>query len=70
MFRDVDVEHMGVHGVQLADYGYMSTAANDHANAHAVLNTLERKTMPPGGPFWSAEMIARYKQWMADGYLP
>jgi hypothetical protein len=35
-----DIEHMKRYGVLLDDYAYMSDAADDRANARAVLNTL------------------------------
>ncbi len=43
MFREVDIDHMKVHGVHLDDYHYMSDATNGYANAQAVLNTLVGK---------------------------
>ena len=33
MFREVDIDHMKVHGVHLDDYQYMSDATNNYANA-------------------------------------
>jgi hypothetical protein len=68
MFREVDIEHMKVHGVYLDDFQYMSDAANNYANAQAVLASLEGQTMPPGGPFWTAEQLSLYQKWRADGY--
>jgi hypothetical protein len=66
LFREVDIDHMKVHGVNLDDYKYMS----DATNAQAVQNTLVRQTMPPGGPFWTKEQLALYDKWKSDGYLP
>jgi hypothetical protein len=70
MFRKVDIDHMKVHGVYLDDFKYMSDAANNHANAEAVQNTLVRQTMPPGGPFWTAQQLSVYDKWKTDGYHP
>jgi hypothetical protein len=70
LFREVDIEHMKVHGVPLDDYQYMSDATNSYAHAQAVLNSLVRKTMPPGGPFWTKEQIELYEKWRTDGYQP
>jgi DNA-binding beta-propeller fold protein YncE len=53
MFREVDIDHMKVHGVRLDDLQYMSDATNDYANAQAVQGSLVGRTMPPGGPFWT-----------------
>jgi hypothetical protein len=70
MFRPIDVEHMKRYKVLLDDYAYMSDPARDYGNAQAVEDTLVKQTMPPGGPFWSAEQLALLKQWRSDGYLP
>jgi hypothetical protein len=68
LFRPIDVEHMKRGSVLLDDYAYMSSATNDHANAKAVLNTLTKKTMPPGGPFWPQDQLDLFAKWMSDGY--
>ena len=70
MFREVDIDHMKVHGVHLDDFQYMSDPANDHANAQAVQDSLSDRTMPPGGPFWTAEQLGLYDKWRTDGYQP
>jgi hypothetical protein len=54
----------------LDDYTYMSDPSRDHGNAQAVEDTLVKQTMPPGGPFWTAEQVALFKQWRSDGYQP
>jgi hypothetical protein len=68
LFRSIDVEHMKRHGVLLDDYAYMSDGAGDHANAKAVLSTLTKKRMPPGGPFWPQDRLDLFAKWMSDGY--
>lgn len=68
LFRPIDVEHMKRGGVLLDDHVYMSDATNDHANARAVLGTLTKKTMPPGGPFWPQGQLDLFAKWMSDGY--
>jgi hypothetical protein len=70
MFREVDIDHMKVHRVHLDDFQYMSDATNNYANAKAVQASLVRQTMPPGGPFWTAEQLGLYDKWMTDGYQP
>jgi hypothetical protein len=73
MFRQVDIDHMKPMGVLLDDYDYMSNAENDHQNAQNVSDSLTGKNkpqMPPGGPYWTPEQLAKYAQWMADGYQP
>ena len=72
LFRHVDIVHMKPYGVLLDDYDYMSNADNDHQNAQNVADFLtgrEQPQMPPGAP-WPAEQLAKYAQWMADGYQP
>ena len=71
LFRDIDVEHMKVHGIPLDDYTFMSTPEN----ADKVLETLspgdaEPPLMPPGGPYWTEDQLALFAQWQEDGYQP
>ena len=70
MFREVDIEHMKVHGVNLDDYQYMSDATNNYANARAVRDSLAGRTMPPGSPFWTAEQLSLYDEWTTAGHQP
>ena len=70
MFRQIDIDHMKKYAVSLDNYTYMSDPANDHGNAQSVENTLVNKSMPPGGPFWSDQQLALYRQWRVDGYQP
>lgn len=65
LFRPVDIEHQKRYRVLLDDYAYMSDAADDRANARAVLNTLTKKTMPPGGPFWPQDRLDLFANWMS-----
>ena len=68
LFREIDVEHMNGFGILLDDYGYMSKPDN----ANSVLQTVEGNppSMPPGGPYWTAEQVALFKKWMDEGYQP
>jgi hypothetical protein len=83
LFRAKDIEHMEPLGVPLDDYAYMSDPAGDatfadHANARNVFanvsptpnppNPPDPPAMPPGGPYWSAEQLRLYNQWMTDGF--
>ena len=72
LFRPVDIEHMKVHGVVLDSYEYMSDAANNHANARGVRDSLTGPTphMPPGGPFWSQAQVDILSKWITDGCGP
>ena len=70
LFRQIDIDHMNKHNVLLDNYTYMSDPANDHGNAQAVEDTLKKRSMPPGGPYWSNEQLSLYRQWKSDGYLP
>jgi len=71
LFRDIDISHMKRYGVLLDDYGYMS----DANNASAVLANVsphdgEPPSMPPGGPYWTADQLALFVRWQKDGYQP
>ena len=71
LFRPVDISHMKSFGVDLDEYTYMSNPEN----ANAVLATLspqdgEPPSMPPGGPYWTADQLALFAQWQKDGYKP
>jgi hypothetical protein len=70
LFRAIDVDHMKPFDMFLDDYAYMSDASDDHANAQAVLDTLKKHRMPPGGPFWSQDKLDLFAKWMAEGYQP
>jgi hypothetical protein len=69
LFRAVDISHMKSHGIKLDDYTFMS----DPDNANKVLGTLwphegDPPSMPPGGPYWTADQLALFAQWQKDGY--
>jgi hypothetical protein len=71
LFRSVDISHMKSYGVKLDDYTYMSK----QNNANSVLANLsphngEPPSMPPGGPYWTADQLALFVQWQKDGYQP
>ncbi|MDR3470110.1 MAG: hypothetical protein P4M09_00195 [Devosia sp.] len=65
LFRPHDIACMKSHHVLLADANWMCIPAN----AQRVYQALEEKEMPPDGP-WSDDWIAKFKQWMDDGYQP
>jgi hypothetical protein len=71
LFREIDVAHMKRSGHLLDNYAWMSDAANDHGNARGVLATVRGNppSMPPGGPYWSAEQVDLFARWMSGGYL-
>ena len=71
LFRAIDVTHMKQFGVELDNYTYMSNP--DKANS--VLAKLsphngEPPSMPPGGPYWTADQLALFIKWREDGYQP
>jgi hypothetical protein len=70
MFRQIDIDHMKKFSVLLDDYQYMSDPANNYGNAQEVEDTLANQSMPPGGPYWSDQQLALYRQWRSDGYQP
>jgi len=75
LFRAIDIGHMKPHGVLLDDYVFMSNARGDgkfpdHANARRVFDSLATEWMPLGGPYWSAEQLSSFQQWMDDGFQP
>jgi hypothetical protein len=78
LFKTEQINCMSNQGVFLDDYGYMSDAASDpiypdHANArhvYARLQGSEGRRMPPNGPYWTGEMLARFKSWMDGEFQP
>ena len=70
LFRDIDISHMKRFRVELDSYTYMSNPDN----ANKVLATLSPDgmppTMPPGGPYWTADQLALFAQWQDGGYQP
>jgi hypothetical protein len=68
LFRQMDIDHMEGFGVLLNDFAYMSNPTN----AEAVLQTVvgDPPSMPPRGPYWTADQVALYKKWMDEGYQP
>jgi hypothetical protein len=71
LFRAVDIAHMKTFGVELDDYAYMSDPQHaDHVLATVSPQGSKPPSMPPGGPFWTADQVALFKQWQADGYQP
>jgi hypothetical protein len=70
LFRPIDIQHMKPGGVLLDDYAYMADAADNHAHARAVYDTLASQSMPPEGPFWTAAQLALFNDWTKGGYQP
>jgi hypothetical protein len=70
LFRPIDIDHMQDLGYSLDDYTFMSDATDNHANATSVYETLKKRRMPPGGPFWSDAQLDLYSRWMSGGYKP
>jgi hypothetical protein len=71
LFREMDIVHMKNFGIDLDDYAWMSKPDN----AASVLATVSPNnghppTMPPGGPYWTADQLALFAQWQKDGYQP
>jgi hypothetical protein len=71
LFREIDISHMKHGGVELDNYDYMSNPDN----ANRVLATLsphggQPPSMPPGGPYWTAEQLALFARWQEGGYKP
>ena len=71
LFRAVDISHMKRYHIKLDDYSFMSK----QENANKVLGTLsphedDPPSMPPGGPYWTADPLALFAQWQKDGYQP
>jgi len=71
LFRAIDVAHMKPLGVKLDDYAYMSNPDNaDTVLANVSPHDGEPPSMPPGGPYWTADQIALFSRWQEDGYQP
>jgi len=70
LFSGIDVNHMSAQGLDLNSYDDVKNNAQEIYNRLTTTNP--RQLMPPassGGP-WSADKIAKFKQWMDDGYQP
>ena len=71
LFRAVDISHMKRYDVKLDDYAYMSDPTNaDQVLAALSPHNVEPPSMPPGGPYWTAEKLELFAQWQKDGYPP
>lgn len=71
LFRAIDISHMKRGNVELDNYTYMSNPDN----ANSVLATLsphdgQPPSMPPGGPYWTADQLALFARWQEGGYKP
>ena len=73
LFRPIDIAHMLPFDVLLDDFAYMSDATDNHWHAVTVrdfLSGVRQPRMPIGGPFWTADQLALFERWMADGFQP
>ena len=71
LFREVDISHMKRFRVELDSYTYMSNPDNANKVLAALSpNDGEPPTMPPGGPYWTADQLALFTQWQNEGYQP
>jgi hypothetical protein len=79
MFSHGQIQCMKAQDVDLASYDYMSDVAADevfadHANARHVLARLRGdppgQRMPPGGPYWTQDMLDTFQAWMDGGFAP
>jgi hypothetical protein len=71
LFRDIDISHMKRFDVELDNYVYMSNP--DNANqvlANLSAHNGEPPSMPPGGPYWTADQLALFTKWQEGGYQP
>lgn len=69
LFREIDIDHMEPMEVLLDDYAFMSDA--EHAQTvYEWLDGTKEPQMPPGGPYWTEEQLAKYKAWMDGGRKP
>lgn len=71
LFRPIDISHMKRAGVLLDDYAYMSNPTNANSVLEAVSPRGDKPpSMPPGGPYWTADQLGLFAQWQKDGYKP
>ena len=69
MFTDDDIDHMEGMGVLLGDHAWMSEPQNAK-RVYDFLTGDEQPRMPPGGPYWSDEQLAKLSGWIKGGYKP
>ena len=65
LFRQQDIDCMAPMGVLLNDYTYMSNPANAQAVYNYLTGTAQPR-MPLGGPYWTAQQLALFNQWMTE----
>jgi len=71
LFRAIDVSHMKRFDIELDDYSFMSNPNNaDKVLATVSQHDGEQPSMPPGGPYWTADQIALFVKWQKEGYQP
>ncbi|HLK17080.1 MAG TPA: tyrosinase family protein [Fimbriimonadaceae bacterium] len=62
MFRSPDISCMRGQGIDLASYADVSDHAGD------IYQQVAEGNMPMGGPAWTSDKVATFKNWMDDGY--
>ena len=71
LFRAIDISHMKpirrrTRQLQLhVESGQRKQSARDSSPHDG-----EPPTMPPGGPYWTADQLALFAQWQSGGYQP
>lgn len=63
MFRPGDIDCMDAYDVHLNDYDWMSNP-NNARNVYDRLTGKKKPRMPEGGPYWSAEKLQKFNDWM------
>jgi hypothetical protein len=66
LFRDVDVEHMKPHGLDLSDYQQVKDSAQDILDRVSSTDDGFRMPPPPDAP-WTGPQVALFQQWITDG---
>lgn len=79
LFTTRDIRCMTGRRWPLDNYDFMAAPEGDfihadHAHARTVYQRLLPEAgnlrMPRGGPYWSDEQMALYRQWMEEGFNP
>ena len=68
-FTSMDIEHKGVAGVSLDDYGYMSQLPTRAVSTRRS-QRVGHAAAESGEPRWSQDQLQLYKEWIDGGYQP